>query len=39
MAIQWKRAYDKPQKTDGLRVLIDRVWPHGVRKKDLRLDE
>jgi uncharacterized protein YeaO (DUF488 family) len=39
MAIQLKRAYDKPQKTDGRRVLIDRVWPRGVRKEDLKLDE
>ena len=39
MAIQLKRAYDKPQKTDGRRILIDRVWPRGVRKEDLKLDE
>ncbi len=39
MAIRLKRAYDKPQKTDGFRVLIDRVWPRGVRKEDLKLDE
>jgi len=39
MAIQLKRAYDKPQKADGFRVLIDRVWPRGVRKEDLKLDE
>jgi uncharacterized protein YeaO (DUF488 family) len=39
MAIQLKRAYDKPQKGDGFRVLIDRIWPRGIRKEDLRLDE
>ncbi len=39
MAIQLKRAYDKPQKSDGFRVLIDRMWPRGIRKEDLRLDE
>jgi len=39
MAIQLKRAYDKPGKSDGFRVLIDRVWPRGVRKEDLKLDE
>lgn len=39
MAIQVKRAYDKPQKSDGCRVLIDRIWPRGVRKEDLTLDE
>ena len=39
MAIQLKRAYDKPQKADGFRVLIDRIWPRGVRKEDLKLDQ
>jgi uncharacterized protein YeaO (DUF488 family) len=39
MAIQLKRAYDKPQKSDGYRVLIDRIWPRGVKKEDLKLDE
>jgi len=39
MAIQLKRAYDKPERTDGYRVLIDRIWPRGVRKEDLELDE
>jgi uncharacterized protein YeaO (DUF488 family) len=39
MSIQLKRAYDKPEKSDGYRVLIDRVWPRGVRKEDLKLDE
>jgi uncharacterized protein YeaO (DUF488 family) len=39
MEIYVKRAYDKPQKSDGFRVLIDRVWPRGVRKEDLKLDE
>jgi uncharacterized protein YeaO (DUF488 family) len=39
MAIQLKRAYDKPEKGDGFRVLIDRIWPRGVRKEDLKLDE
>lgn len=36
--IQLKRAYDKPQEADGVRILIDRVWPRGVRKEDLQLD-
>jgi uncharacterized protein YeaO (DUF488 family) len=39
MSIHLKRAYDRPQKADGFRVLIDRVWPRGVRKEGLRLDE
>lgn len=39
MAIQLKRAYEKPAKSDGFRVLIDRLWPRGVRKEDLKLDQ
>ncbi len=38
MPIRLKRAYDKPQESDGRRVLIDRVWPRGVKKEALRLD-
>jgi uncharacterized protein YeaO (DUF488 family) len=39
MAVQVKRAYEKPAKSDGFRVLIDRLWPRGVHKEDLKLDE
>ncbi len=39
MAVQVKRAYEKPAKSDGFRVLIDRLWPRGVRKEDLKLDQ
>jgi uncharacterized protein YeaO (DUF488 family) len=39
MAIQLKRAHEKPQKSDSFRVLIDRIWPRGVRKEDLKLDQ
>ncbi|MFE0025020.1 DUF488 domain-containing protein [Amycolatopsis sp. NPDC059021] len=34
-----RRIYDRPSRSDGLRVLVDRVWPRGVRKEDARLDE
>ena len=37
--INIKRAYDAPAKSDGRRILVDRVWPRGVSKKELRLDE
>ncbi|MGH3431627.1 MAG: DUF488 domain-containing protein [Thermocrispum sp.] len=30
-----RRVYDEPSAEDGTRVLVDRVWPRGVRKKDL----
>jgi uncharacterized protein YeaO (DUF488 family) len=32
-----KRVYDAPEEGDGVRVLVDRLWPRGVRKDDLRL--
>lgn len=38
-AIQTKRAYDAPSDADGTRVLVDRVWPRGVKKADAALDE
>lgn len=37
--IQIKRAYEPFDKKDGYRVLIDRLWPRGVKKSDLHLDE
>ncbi len=39
MSIQIRRAYDPPGRSDGYRVLVDRVWPRGVSKDDLDLDE
>ncbi len=39
MSIQIKRAYTEPSESDGYRVLIDRLWPRGVSKEELRLDE
>jgi uncharacterized protein YeaO (DUF488 family) len=33
-----KRIYEPPEKGDGLRVLVDRLWPRGVRKEDAELD-
>lgn len=37
--VRTKRAYDPPEPGDGHRVLIDHVWPRGVRRDALRLDE
>lgn len=34
-----KRAYDKPDKQDGARFLVERLWPRGIRKTSLPLDE
>lgn len=36
--IQTKRVYDPPSATDGVRVLIDRLWPRGVTKEGARVD-
>ena len=37
--IRLKRAYDQPAKNDGRRVLVDRLWPRGVKKEALELDD
>lgn len=37
--IKIKRAYLPAEKRDGYRVLIDRLWPRGIKKSDLLLDE
>jgi len=36
--VRLKRAYEKPARGDGTRILIDRLWPRGVRKADAALD-
>jgi uncharacterized protein YeaO (DUF488 family) len=37
--IRIRRVYDQPGPADGERVLVDRVWPRGLRKADAKLDE
>ena len=39
MKIQVRRIYDEPGPADGARVLVDRVWPRGIRKEAAHLDE
>src|SRR5450631_2540641 len=34
-----KRIYEKPVRRDGYRVLVDRLWPRGIKKKSAALDE
>lgn len=36
--IKLKRVYDKAEITDGLRILIDRLWPRGVRRSTTNID-
>jgi uncharacterized protein YeaO (DUF488 family) len=37
--IKIKRIYDDASASDGWRVLVDRLWPRGVRKEEAELDE
>jgi uncharacterized protein YeaO (DUF488 family) len=37
--IKVKRVYDLPTKEDGSRILVDRIWPRGLKKEDLKLDD
>jgi uncharacterized protein YeaO (DUF488 family) len=34
-----KRAYEKKEPDDGQRILIDRLWPRGVKKSEAEIDE
>jgi uncharacterized protein YeaO (DUF488 family) len=33
-----KRAYEPPAKADGARLLVERLWPRGIRKEALKMD-
>lgn len=37
--LQIKRAYDDTEPADGYRILVDRLWPRGLSKEALHLDE
>lgn len=37
--VKLKRAYEPPSRSDGKRVLVDRLWPRGVRKTEAKIDE
>jgi uncharacterized protein YeaO (DUF488 family) len=39
MDVRVKRVYEPSASSDGYRVLIDRLWPRGVRREAARLDE
>ena len=38
MAIAVKRVYEAPSRSDGVRVLVDRLWPRGLTKKEAAID-
>lgn len=37
--IRIKRAYDPPSDDDGARVLVDRLWPRGIKKESLAVNQ
>jgi uncharacterized protein YeaO (DUF488 family) len=39
MTVSIKRVYDKPESSDGFRILVDRLWPRGVSKEHAEVDE
>lgn len=38
MNVALKRVYDPPSRTDGKRVLVDRLWPRGLSKDEAQVD-
>ena len=36
--IKIKRVYEEPDKSDGTRILVDRLWPRGLRRDKAKLD-
>ena len=37
--VRLKRIYEPPSERDGTRILVDRLWPRGIRKAEAKLDE
>lgn len=38
MRLQLKRVYEPPADTDGMRILVDRLWPRGLSKAEAKID-
>lgn len=38
MTVNVKRVYESAADSDGHRVLVDRIWPRGVKKADAKID-
>jgi uncharacterized protein YeaO (DUF488 family) len=38
MVIQLKRVYEKPESDDGIRILVERLWPRGLSKEKAEVD-
>ncbi|UOE51236.1 DUF488 family protein [Mucilaginibacter sp. SMC90] len=39
MDIKVKRVYETYAKEDGVRILVDRLWPRGIKKEDAQIDK
>ncbi|GAA3290870.1 DUF488 domain-containing protein [Streptomyces cinereospinus] len=39
MSVRVRRVYEPPEPEDGVRVLVDRLWPRGLAKEAARVDE
>ncbi|GGY34281.1 DUF488 domain-containing protein [Streptomyces djakartensis] len=39
MSVRVRRVYEPPEPEDGVRVLVDRLWPRGLAKDAARVDE
>ncbi|MET9086305.1 DUF488 family protein [Streptomyces sp. NPDC004237] len=39
MSVRVRRIYETPEPEDGVRVLVDRLWPRGMSKEDAHVDE
>ncbi|MBW7844291.1 MAG: DUF488 domain-containing protein [Bacteroidia bacterium] len=37
--LKTKRIYEAPEKSDGYRILVDRLWPRGISKEKVTIDE
>ena len=38
MTVEIKRFYEDPSSEDGIRILVDRLWPRGVKKENANVD-
>jgi Uncharacterized conserved protein len=36
--IKIKRIYEKAEESDGIRILVDRLWPRGIKKEEAKVD-
>ncbi|MBE8471762.1 DUF488 domain-containing protein [Streptomyces justiciae] len=39
MSVRVRRVYESPEPEDGVRVLVDRLWPRGLSKDAAKVDE